>query len=392
MDLHSIPLCVPFLAGTEARHVDDALKTNWVSYVGPHVQKFEKELAAICGSPHAVALSSGTSALHIALLLSGVGPGDEVILPALTFVSPANAVRYCGATPFFVDVNEDDWQMNFDQTRDFLFNSCRRTQSGLVNSKTGRRVKAILLVHLLGGMGDVDAFADLADEFGLYLVEDGAEALGCFYKGKALAAPCDSISRLHRFVITSFNGNKIITTGGGGALFSHDENIAKRARHLSTTAKTDPVEFLHDEVGYNYRLTNLAAAMGLGQLENLDSFVQKKREIATRYIEAFKGNSAIKQIHPQPRDCRSTYWLFTVRLNSSSRPIMASLQERGISSRPLWLPIPRTKAHFSEHGLPMPTANALYDECLSLPCSVGLVEQDQQRVIENFLEICSLLS
>lgn len=378
-----IPLCVPCLSGKEKKYVLEALETNWVSYVGPHVQTFEDLLIAATGAPFVVAMNSGTSALHIALIHAGVGHGDEVVMPAVTFVSPANAVRYCGAWPVFVDVRSDDWQMSAKETRIFLAEGCRSTPAGLVNKETGRNIKAIMLVHLLGGMGDVDAFAKLAEEFGLFLIEDGAECLGATYKERGMAGPNEYIDPKRRLVTTSFNGNKIVTTGGGGALFSHNETAAKHAKHLSTTAKADPIEFYHDEVGYNYRLTNLSAALGVGQLEMLSEYVESKRKIAAGYEAGFRKTQGIIQIHPEPEHCRSTFWMYTVRLSPPVRRVVDRLQEARIVSRPLWRPLfelPAMQGSGSWGNLPVTTA--LCASSISLPCSVNLSCDDQDRVMQ----------
>lgn len=379
---HVIPLCVPCLSGREQSHVCEALASNWVSYVGPHVQLFEQLLAAATGAEFAIAMNSGTSALHIALIQAGVGFNDEVVMPAVTFVSPANAVRYCGAWPSFVDVNPEDWQMSADATRHFLGQGCSRTPAGLVNRRTGRTVKALLLVHLLGGMADVDAFAKLAAEFGLFLIEDAAECLGATYKDRGMAAPNSHIPPTRRLVATSFNGNKIITTGGGGALFCHDESLASRAKHLSTTAKADPVEFYHDELGYNYRLTNVSAAIGVGQLELLSDYVERKRMIARRYVSSLVDVPGIVQLHPEPQDCRSTFWMFSVLLDRPARPIVDVLASVGIISRPLWRPmyeLPAMQGAYSWGDLP--STRHLCDHAISLPCSVDLPADDQDRVV-----------
>jgi perosamine synthetase len=378
-----IPLCEPCLSGGETRYVVEALETGWVSYVGPHVQKFEELLVAASGAPFAAAMNSGTSALHIALILSGVEAGDEVVMPAVSFVAPANAIRYCGAWPVFVDIRPDDWQMSADETRRFLSEGCRATPEGLVNKETGRTVKAIMLVHLLGGMGDADAFAKLAEQFGLFLIEDAAECLGATYKDRKIAAPSPHMDSGRRFITTSFNGNKTVTTGGGGALFTHTEAAAKRAKHLSTTAKADPIEFYHDELGYNYRLTNLSAAMGVGQLELLGDYVDRKRTIALNYRAALSDTAGILQIHPEPADCRSTFWMFTVRLDRPARPIVDALGKVGITSRPIWRPMPGLPAmDGSLQWGALPASMELCRAAISLPCSANLQSIDQRRVID----------
>ena len=385
-----IPLCAPCLSGRETRYVIEALESNWVSYVGPHVQKFEQLLAEATGAPFAVAMNSGTSALHIALILSGVGVGHEVVMPAVSFVAPANAIRYCGAWPAFVDIRKDDWQMCAEQTREFLRHGCKFTPEGLVNKTTGRAVKAIMLVHLLGGMADVDAFAKIAEEFGLFLIEDAAECLGATYKNRTIAASTPEMDTSRRFVATSFNGNKIVTTGGGGALFSHDEELAVRAKHLSTTAKADPIAFYHDAIGYNYRLTNLSAALGVGQLEMLDEYVASKRAIATRYREALGNSPQILQLHPEPVDCRSTFWMFTVRLDRPARPMVDTLAKSGVVSRPLWHPLHELPAlGDSAKWGPLAASLELCRSAISLPCSSFLSEPEQRIVIKRLKELTS---
>ena len=376
-----IPLSVPRLAGNEWAYIKECLDTNWVSYVGPFVDRFERELAAKTGAKHAVATSSGTAALHVALLMAGVGPNDEVVMPGLTFVAPANAVRYCGAWPVFTDIAARDWQWDVAQLADFLANGCEVRHGRLVNKQTGRRIAALLPVHLLGGMCDVDAVAALAGRYELPLIEDAAESLGATYKGRGIGAACPSYRGPIRLVATSFNGNKIITTGGGGALFAEDTALAARAKHLTTTAKADKIEFYHDEVGYNYRLTNIAAALGVAQLEKLDEYVEIKRGIAARYTEGFKDCAGVT-VHPEPPHCRSIFWMYSVTLAAGSRPVMRRLNEQGIMARPIWVPMHRLPAFSGHcHVVKAVEAERFYERSLSLPCSVSLTEADQQRVI-----------
>ena len=382
MSSNAIPLSVPHLAGNEWTYIKDCLDTNWVSYVGPYVDRFERELAAKVGAGYAVATSSGTAALHVALLLAGVGRDDEVVMPGLTFVAPANAIRYCGAWPTFTDVRADDWQWDLAQVADFLASGCSTRDGKLVNKQTGRRIAALLPVHLLGGMCDVDGLGELANRYELPVVEDAAECLGATYKSRPIGAPCSSYRGPLRLVITSFNGNKIITTGGGGAIFTDTQEMAARAKHLTTTAKADKIEFLHDEVGYNYRLTNIAAALGVAQLEKLDEYVEIKRTIAERYAAAFRSNRCIRP-HPEPTHCRSTYWMYSVRLDRASRPQVDRLNAVGIMARPIWIPLSRLPA-FKDSCCVYRSlqCDELYATGFSLPCSTGLPADDQERVIQ----------
>lgn len=381
-----VPLSVPELRGHEWAYIKECLDTNWVSYVGPFVERFERELAARAGAKHAVATSSGTAALHVALLLAGVGRDDEVVMPGLSFVAPANAVRYCGAWPTFTDIRADDWQWDVEQVRRFLDTGCEMRAGRLVNKQTGRRIAALLPVHLLGGMGDVDAVAELATRYELPVVEDAAECLGATYKGRPIAAPCPAYCGPLRLVITSFNGNKIITTGGGGALFADEPTVAARAKHLTTTAKADKVEFYHDEVGFNYRLTNIAAALGVAQLESLDDYVESKRAIASRYAAAFAATPQVV-VHPEPENCRSTFWMYTVKLDRPARPVIDSLNAAGIQARPLWVPLARLPAFAGCSGVPHAHAVALHSSGVSLPGSVGLTETQQQQVTAALLSL-----
>ena len=381
MSSKDIPLSVPHLVGNEWKYVRDCLDTGWGSYAGAYVDRFEKELAAKVAARFTVATSSGTAALHISLLLVGLRPEDEVIMPALTFVAPANAVRYCGAWPTFTDIRGEDWQWDIQQVADFLARECTTRDGKLVNKHTGRRIAALLPVHLLGGMCDVDAVAELATRYELPVVEDAAQCLGATYKERAIGAASASYGGPLRLVITSFNGNKVITTGGGGAIFTDNAALAERAKHLTTTAKTDKIEFFHDIVGYNYRLTNIAAALGVAQLANLDEFVEIKRGIAHRYNAAFRDSGSIL-LHPEPANCHSTFWMYTIRIDPhafgcESRQVIHVLNQHQIQARPLWQPLYLSAAHFGAYVYAASTADELYRDAVSLPCSVGLTLQQQ---------------
>lgn len=375
-----IPLLEPCLQGNEAKYVQECLSTNWVSYVGPFVDRFESELATKTDCLHAVATNSGTAALHIALLLAGVTPDAEVLMPGMSFVAPANAVRYCGAWPTCIDVQSSDWQFDVDKLQSFLQRECLRRDGAWYNRHTSRRIAAILPVHLLGGMCDVDAIASIANEYELPTVEDAAECLGATFRSRRIGAPATPQPSSIRIVVTSFNGNKIATTGGGGALLFNDDHLARRAAHLTTTAKTDAIEFFHDEVGYNYRLSNVAAAIGVGQLEMLSELTSAKRAIAERYQSELAAEPVV--LHPEPVDCTSTFWLYTILVNGSSRPVIRHLIDHGVSTRPLWTPIHQLPA-FANHCYVYhcDVSDDLHTRALSLPSSVGLSRADQDEVI-----------
>jgi perosamine synthetase len=381
-----IPLCVPHIRDQEWELVKQCIDSEWVSYAGSFVDQFEKDLAAYAGSAHAAVTISGTSALHIALLVAGVLPDDEVLLPALSFVAPANAIRYCSAWPTFIDVSIDTWQWDLDAVEDFLRHHCHRDAAGaLRNRHTGRRVAAVMPVHLLGGMAPLDRLIPLCREFSLPLIEDAAEAFGSRWNGLGIGAPVSGDEDIVRIVCTSFNGNKIMTTGGGGALFSNDPHLAARARHLSTTAKTDPVEFDHDEVGFNYRMSNMAAALGVGQLRRMEHFIARKTTISKTYDAALLSHPQIPGSCPDTGFVTPNHWLHTIRLRGGSRPLLQHLAAMEIQSRPLWKPLSMlcflTDCHIHSDIV----ARGLAADCLSIPSSVGLTEDEQSSVIGAIL-------
>lgn len=377
-----ISLATPNLAGNELAYVQECIETGWVSSVGRFVDRFEREFASAVGAEHAVATVNGTAALHVALLLAGVEPDDEVIVPALTFIAPANAVRYCGAWPVFTDVEPEQLQLDPEAVDRFLRDTCIRRAHGMVNQRTGRRVRAILAVDLLGHPADTAAFAAIAEDFGLELVEDATESLGASRRGRPVGAGA-------RLACFSFNGNKLLTTGGGGMLVTDDAALAWRAKYLTTQAKDDPTEYVHGAVGFNYRLTNLQAALGVAQLEQLRPFAARKREITARYVSALHGVPGLRMLGEAPW-AQSAMWLATVRIDPAAagtdrRAVAAALGAEKIETRPLWQPMHRSLAHAASYSEPCPVADAAYGDALSLPCSTHLTEADQIRVVSALL-------
>jgi perosamine synthetase len=373
-----IPLAVPHLAGNEWLYVKEALDTNWVSSVGPFVDRFEQETAARVEAPYAVAVSSGSAALHLALLLSGVRAGDEVVLPSLSFIAPANAVRYVGAFPTFIDVEPKYWQLDVVKVAEFLKRECTVQGGSLVNKRTSRRVGALLPVHVLGHPVDLEPLLTLGERFDLPVIEDAAEALGALYHGR-------SPGTLGLLGCLSFNGNKVITTGGGGMLLTADPDIAERARYLATQAKDDPLEYVHGEVGFNYRLSNVLAAIGCAQLEGLDRSVEARRAIAATYSTAFAGVPGLTTMQEAP-SVRSTFWLSTVRVNPSmfgidSRTLLRRLAARGIQSRPLWQPLHLSRPFRDCVAYRCDTVVEIAEQALSLPSSSGLTDAEQRQVV-----------
>ncbi len=351
----SIPNAVPHLAGNEWKYLKECLDTNWVSSAGPFVERFEREVAAHVGVPHAIATVNGTAALHVALLAAGVKPGDLVLVPALTFMATANAIAYCRADPV-----------------------CLVKGGDVVHRATGRIVRALLPVHLYGHPCDLDALLEIAQRYPVAMVEDAAEALGARYRGRAVA--CDGLASC-----LSFNGNKIITTGGGGMVLTRDASVARRVRSLTTQAREDAIEYVHGEIGFNYRLTNIQAALGVAQLEQLDAFVESKRATTAHYREMLAGVPGVT-VFAEAAWARSTYWMASVLLDerrgADVRALLRTLNGRGIGARPLWRPLNFQPVFKSALAYRVEIAPRLYDRGLSLPCSVGITPEERRLVAE----------
>jgi len=343
------------------------------------VDRFERGFADWVGAEHAIATSSGTAAIHISLLAAGVQADEEVIVSTLTFIAPVNAIRYVGAWPTFVDAEGDYWQMDVRKLVDFLDNGCQFTGGVLRNTETGRRIKAVMPVHILGHPVDMDPIVEAAGRYGITVISDATESLGAEYRGRKLG-------QLANVACFSFNGNKIITTGSGGMIVTNRTDWALRAKYLTTQAKDDPVEYVHEAVGYNYRLTNIQAAMGCGQLEQLADYVAAKRRIAADYAEAFGDVPGISPM-AQAGWALSTCWMFTVLVDKDeygmdSRELLGRLGDVKIQARPLWQPMHRSPAHAGACCIAGDVADRIHRDALSLPCSVGLSKADQARVID----------
>ncbi|MGE0040260.1 MAG: LegC family aminotransferase [Vicinamibacterales bacterium] len=374
---HRIPLSVPAVLGNEARYLAECVETAWVSSRGAFVDRFEADLARLTGRRHAIACVNGTAALHLALVVAGVEPDDEVLVSDLTFVASGHAIRYCGAWPVFIDAEPRYWQMDVEKLAAFLAGECVTRGGRLVNRATGRRVRAILPVHILGHPVDMAPVLELARRYGLVVVADAAEALGSAYQGKPAAAFGD-------LATLSFNGNKIVTTGGGGAVVTDDDALAARARYLSTQAKDDEREYTHGAVGYNYRLTNLQAAFGVAQLERFDHCLARKRATAAFYREALAGVAVT--LPDEAPWAGSTWWLYTVlvdeaRFGMTRRDLMARLDEAGIETRPLWTPLSRQRSLAGCQAYHCDRSAELQRRSISLPSSVGIEPADLERVV-----------
>jgi perosamine synthetase len=373
-----IPLSAPHLSGNEWKYIKDCLDTGWVSSVGAYVTRFENDLAKAAAVPHGVATTCGTAALHVAFLVAGVKPGDEVLVSSMTFIAPVNAIRYANAVPVLVDAEAQHWQMDVRQVREFLTLGCERREGGVFNKVSGRRVAAIVPVHILGHPVDMNALMLLAEEFGLTVIEDATESLGSTYHDR----PVGGLGHMGCY---SFNGNKIITTGGGGMLVTSNEAWAKKARYLTTQAKDDPQEYIHHEIGYNYRLTNIQAAFGCAQMELLAGYVARRRAIQALYRAALADVPGIRFQH-EAEGVQSNYWLTTVYIDRAlfgmtARELRQKLKDAQIEARPLWQPAHLSPAHQDAFKLPCPVSEDLFANCLSLPSCSFATDADIGRVI-----------
>lgn len=335
-----VPLHEPTFYDKEIEYVTDCIKTGWVSSVGSYVTRFEEDLAKFVGVKRAVAVVNGTAALHIALKVAGVEVNDEVLMPSLTFIATANAVSYLQAIPHFVDVERNTLGVDAIALRNYLEEISEVRNSELFNKQTNRRIKALVPMHTFGHPVALDELIKLCEELNLVLVEDAAESLGSYYKGKHTG----SFGKVNAM---SFNGNKIITTGGGGAVLTNDEKLADYAKHLTTTAKVPHKwDYVHDEIGYNYRMPNINAALGCAQLEKMPSFIRQKRNLTEKYMQIVSKTTGV-QLFNEPVDCISNYWLQTLTLDDSHHrdEILAFLNDNGVMSRPIWTPMHKLRMY-----------------------------------------------
>lgn len=365
----------PNISGNEWKYVKECLDTGWVSSVGSYVDQFEKMNASFAGSKYAVATSSGTTALHICLLLNNIGAGDYVIAPNITFIASINSIKYTNADPILIDVDKDTWQMDLNLLEEFLNKETIQVNGVCTHKESKRPIKAIMPVHVLGNICDMDRLMKIASEHNLLVIEDATESLGSYYKGKHAG----TFGVMGTF---SFNGNKIITTGGGGMIITNDENLAKKAKHLTTQAKSDPFEYIHDEIGYNYRLVNTAAAMGVGQMEQLPSFIKRKHEIIALYKKELEGVGDIK-FQKVEKDVNPNWWLPTI-MTEKQREVLRVLNDNKMQSRPLWVPMNQLKMfkddiYYTKENV----SDFLYQRCLSIPCSTYITDENLKAVADT---------
>ena len=383
-----IPLSVPNFGAREAALAGEAITSGWVSTSGGKVTEFEQALADYVHMPRAVACNAGSSALHLASMAAGITRGDEVIVPTLTFIAAVNPLtRYMGAEPIFIGC-DDSLCIDPDAVEAFCAERCELRDGKLYNKATGAHVKALEVVHVFGNLGDMERLTEIAQKYHLILIEDATEALGTrFTAGKFAGKFAGTVGDIGCY---SFNGNKIITTGAGGAVVSNHPDWAEHAKHLSTQAKTDLLQFLHDEVGYNYRMTNVQACLGIAQLERLEAFIAHKKALYDHYVEKLDGVKGLR-ILPFREDCtRSNHWFFSLYVKDSALDrdeIIEKLQAQGIQTRPVWALIHEQADYPRNEAYALDKALDYRKYIVNLPCSTNLSMEDCDRVIDAVLAL-----
>jgi perosamine synthetase len=366
-----IPLHEPEFGGNEWAYVKDCIDTGWVSSVGSYVNRIEADLAAYTGVAHAIATVNGTAALHICAILAGVEPGDEVLMPALTFIATANAATYSGAVPHFVDSEEQTLGVDADRLEKHLNDVAEIVDGRCINHRTGAVIRALMVMHVFGHPADLDALASLCERWRLVLIEDAAESLGSYYHGR-------HTGNVGRIAALSFNGNKVMTTGGGGAILTNDPDLARHAKHLTTTARVaHRWNFVHDEIGYNYRLPNINAALGCAQLEQVPDMLVRKRRLAERYAAAFAAVPGVRFM-TEPEGSHSNYWLDTIVLDPAHtgehEAVLKALNDANYMSRPLWTLMHQLPMYASCPRADLSVAEGLAGRVINLPSSPKLAD------------------
>lgn len=381
-----IPLSVPNLRGNELQNVTKAIESEWVSTAGPYVDEFEKNVAEYVHTEGAVACQNGTSGLHIALMLTGVTKEDEVIVPTLTFIAAVNPVKYIGAEPVFMDC-DDSLCMDPVSLKKFCEEECVYENGELWDKKTKKRVKTVVAVHVFGNMADMEKICDIASTYGLKVVEDATEAIGTYYTaGRFQGRFAGTIGDVGVF---SFNGNKIMTTGGGGMIVSNDIELLKKAKHLTTQAKSDELYYMHDEIGFNYRMTNLQAALGVAQLEQLEDFIHVKEENYQEYKKRIDKIDGLKLL-PVRQGIRSNHWFYALYCDGCKFErdnMIKHLSEHKIQSRPIWGLIHEQKPYQNARAYQVNKAYVYCQHVVNVPCSTNLTKEQVNRVID-VIETC----
>lgn len=375
-----IPLSVPNLKGNEEKYVIDAIKSEWVSTSGSYVSRFEENIKGYLNINNAVACQSGTSAIHLALILSGVTDNNEVIVPTLTFIAAVNPIKYLGAEPIFMDC-DDNLNMDCNKLEEFLNNECILTNKGVKNKTTNRYIKAVVIVHVFGNMANVEKIRELTDKYNIKLIEDATEALGTYYTEGKYAGKFAGI--IGDFGAFSFNGNKIITTGGGGILVGQSSEAIKKAKYLSTQAKDDELYYIHDHIGYNYRMTNLQAALGVAQLENLEKFIEVKIKNYKSYQKEINNITGLTLIEFNEQ-ARNNHWFYSLCINNYKLDrdnLLKYLLKNKIQTRPIWKLVHTQKPYVNNQIFKIEKAIKYYNKILNIPCSSNLKEEDIEYII-----------
>lgn len=374
-----IPLSVPYLNGNEWKYVKDCLDTGWISSAGSYVTQFEEQIASFVGAKYGIACMNGTVGLHIAQLLAGVTSEDYVIAPNITFIATLNAIKYTGASPILIDVDPHSWQMDLNLLENFLDeNVVIREFQGYSQSyhkTTNKRIKAIMPVHVLGNMGDMNKLMEIASKFHLDVIEDSTEALGSYFQKKHAGI-------FGKFGVFSFNGNKIISTGGGGVIVTNDEELAKKAKHLTTQAKVSAMEYIHDEIGYNYRMVNVLAAIGVAQMEEFPTLLESKRKMDRFYRSQLNGVGDI-EFQQVSDEVDANCWLFTFK-TKYMRQLLNFLNENGVQSRPFWMPMNQLEMFKKDIFISNDNqSEQVYASSISIPSSAGISLDEMQTVVSK---------
>ena len=374
-----IPLSVPYLNGHEWKYVKDCLDTGWISSAGSYVNQFEEQIAAFVGAKFGIACMNGTVGLHIAQILAGVTSDDYVIVPNVTFIATLNAIKYTGASPILIDVDPKSWQMDLNLLDSFLKENVIIIESeGVFHSyhkTTNKRIKAIMPVHVLGNMGDMNELIGIAENFHLDVIEDSTEALGSYFQKKHAGS-------FGKFGVFSFNGNKIISTGGGGVIVTDDEELAKKAKHLTTQAKVSSMEYIHDEIGYNYRLVNVLAAIGVAQMEEFPKLLASKRKMDSYYRTQLNGVGDI-EFQEVSDEVDANCWLFTFK-TKYMRQLLNFLNDNGVQSRPFWMPMNQLEMFKNDIFISNDNqSEQVYASSISIPSSAGISLQEMETVVSK---------
>ena len=379
-----IPLSTPNLRGNNLSYLKTCIRTQWVSSAGKYVNFFEKRISKYTGSKYAISCTSGTAALHLALRIIGVREDDEVIVPTMTFIATANSVKYLKASPIFMDCDEF-YNLDVRKTISFIKNKTFLKNNYSYNKKTKKRIFALLVVHVYGNAVDMSSLMTICKKRNIKIVEDAAGALGTYYlKGKLKNKHAGTVSDVG---CLSFNGNKIITSGGGGMILTDDKKLAQKAKYLSTQAMDDPIRYIHNDIGYNYRLTNIQAAIGLAQLEKIKFFLKRKNIIYNFYKKAFKKITDIN-FAKKPNYAKNNKWMLSIEIDEKKRKLKKNalirfLFKNRIETRSTWLPIHKQRKYLNCETYKITNATKLYRKSLNIPSGTNLSLKQAGQVVKT---------